>query len=466
MVALASARACRSSPACSCSAPQQRGRRGACTSKPSAASTRAVARVHVAEEHALHAALEQRDRRRASRPRRRALGQARERAASTPPGSSAASAASRGARPAHTRPAREAGQANSARAPPGRQRAQAPGRVNSSKISRRCAVARPAGAQLRSTCARVSSISLSYCTPDGQAVTHAMQPRQWSRCATSGAEISSWPSFISTIRPRGESISSPQSDVGRAGGQAEAAVHAVVDQARGAAGGVVDGVEWSIARCLPNTPGADPAGVEALLHAPHQRLSGGADRGPTGRPASTPAGRSSTTRRPSRSRSASTAPAVAVRQRHPPEAEAGAAHQRAPEARRRSRSSSAGGSEGPRPSPRAAPRWPVALGRPRAASSSSITVPSRPAPAHQRPPRPACGRGRGAGEAREHGPAPASQRTSRLRAASTRVRERAAPRPSTSGSAAAPTGRGRLGRERVQPHRQLDDRARASRTSR
>ena len=67
---------------------------------------------------------------------------------------------------------------------------------------------------LRSTWARVSSISLSYWTPDGQAVTQAMQPRHWSMWVTSSAEISlpsSSPARISTIRPRGESISSFQS---------------------------------------------------------------------------------------------------------------------------------------------------------------------------------------------------------------------------------------------------------------
>ena len=69
--------------------------------------------------------------------------------------------------------------------------------------------------QLRSSWARVSSISLSYCTPDGQAVTQAMQPRQLSMCSTSGAESSlpsSRPVLISTMRPRGESISSPHSE--------------------------------------------------------------------------------------------------------------------------------------------------------------------------------------------------------------------------------------------------------------
>src|SRR3712207_8874153 len=35
---------------------------------------------------------------------------------------------------------------------------------------------------LRSICGRVRSISWSYFTPEGHAVTHAMQPRQRSKC--------------------------------------------------------------------------------------------------------------------------------------------------------------------------------------------------------------------------------------------------------------------------------------------
>ena len=64
-----------------------------------------------------------------------------------------------------------------------------------------------------STVARVSSISLSYCTPEGQLVTQAMQPRQRSKCSvTVGFSVSvPWAVFsISWMRPRGESISSLQ----------------------------------------------------------------------------------------------------------------------------------------------------------------------------------------------------------------------------------------------------------------
>ncbi len=81
---------------------------------------------------------------------------------------------------------------------------------NRAKISRRSRRSRSGRRQPRSTWARVSSISLSYCTPEGQAVTHAMQPRQLSRWPTISADSGEWcPSSMSTIRPRGESASSP-----------------------------------------------------------------------------------------------------------------------------------------------------------------------------------------------------------------------------------------------------------------
>ena len=40
---------------------------------------------------------------------------------------------------------------------------------------------------------RAASMSWSYCTPDGQAVMHAMQPRQRSKC-WAAAGVSSAPS--------------------------------------------------------------------------------------------------------------------------------------------------------------------------------------------------------------------------------------------------------------------------------
>ena len=50
----------------------------------------------------------------------------------------------------------------------------------------------------RSICDRVASMSLSYWTPDGQAVTQAMQPRHWSRWRVIDASIGSpsSPSFM------------------------------------------------------------------------------------------------------------------------------------------------------------------------------------------------------------------------------------------------------------------------------
>ncbi len=85
------------------------------------------------------------------------------------------------------------------------------GCVKTAKIARRYARSCHDRASLCSICGRTRSISLSYCTPDGHAVTHAMQPRQRSKCVTISGEIvsaSSCPTRISTMRPRGESISS------------------------------------------------------------------------------------------------------------------------------------------------------------------------------------------------------------------------------------------------------------------
>jgi hypothetical protein len=94
---------------------------------------------------------------------------------------------------------------------------------NIAKIARRRRRSTRGRAHWRSTCARVSSMSLSYRTPDGHAVTHDMQPRQLSHALTCAADIgpaSSWPARMSRIRPRGESISSPHSTyVGHVGRQ-------------------------------------------------------------------------------------------------------------------------------------------------------------------------------------------------------------------------------------------------------
>ncbi len=69
----------------------------------------------------------------------------------------------------------------------------------------------------------MSSSRRSYGTPDGHAVTQAMQPRQrsqWSAIASEIASVSLRAASMRTIRPRGESISSPQSTyVGQVGRQ-------------------------------------------------------------------------------------------------------------------------------------------------------------------------------------------------------------------------------------------------------
>jgi hypothetical protein len=83
--------------------------------------------------------------------------------------------------------------------------------VKRAKIAPRKARSRRVRAPWRSTCGRVRSISLSYCTPDGHAVTQAMQPRQrskWVVISGETSEPSSWPTRMSRTRPRGESISS------------------------------------------------------------------------------------------------------------------------------------------------------------------------------------------------------------------------------------------------------------------
>ena len=172
--------------------------------------------VHVAEDHALHAAGEQRDARAPSPPGGRSGGQR--------------GADHGGATRLQRRRAGPAPAAGAAPAPRAARR-RCGSTANSSRAQQ------PLGprprARARSTSPRVSSIRRSYCTPDGHAVTHAMQPRQRSKCSATWSVSSIEPSAsapISRMRPRGESISSCHSVVGRARRQAEAAVHAVGDQ--------------------------------------------------------------------------------------------------------------------------------------------------------------------------------------------------------------------------------------------
>ena len=155
-------------------------RRGACDLAALGREHARGGRVDVAEEHALHAALQQRDA--AARARRAAGVQL------------AAAARGRGARRGvgrqrGQRPQQPGGtRAPPSRAPSGQQRARSArsrrGCGNSAKISRGAAAARAAERSCRALDLRRGScsISRSYCTPDGQAVTHAMQPRQRSKC--------------------------------------------------------------------------------------------------------------------------------------------------------------------------------------------------------------------------------------------------------------------------------------------
>ncbi len=86
----------------------------------------------------------------------------------------------------------------------------------------------------RSTWARVCSIRVSYCTPDGHAVTQAMQPE-------AGVEVRdhrvghrlALEALLHQVDPAARRVHllAPQ-HVGRTGGQAEPAVHAVADQRR------------------------------------------------------------------------------------------------------------------------------------------------------------------------------------------------------------------------------------------
>ena len=221
-------------------------RRGHPTSQPSAASSRTDGDVHVAEEHPLHAALHEADgAARLARRRRSDAGQRAERRR-------------RGSHGARTAPGAPAGRA--ARAAPAAAAAAGGG---TGRRSRGAGAARAAAA---ATCAppapRVSSISLSYCTPDGQAVTQAMQPRQLSRWPTIGADSALWwPSSISTIRPRGESASSPHSEyVGQVGRQKPQCTQSSISDG---SGGRSESHAGMVIGPLTTAPGARPRGRSA-----------------------------------------------------------------------------------------------------------------------------------------------------------------------------------------------------------
>ena len=209
-MALASSLASSSTPACSCSDPQQRGSRGACTSKPSALSTRTVAALTSPKNTRWMQPCMNATRPRAG-PRAGVTSGSRVIAARAFTGGASCSSA----RSSGTRPSRGESFSRTPRrccsASIGAIARSRPGWVKRAKIASRKSRSRSGRGALRSICGRVSRISLSYWTPDGHAVTHAMQPRQRSKCVRISGDASSpssWPMRMSTIRPRGESISS------------------------------------------------------------------------------------------------------------------------------------------------------------------------------------------------------------------------------------------------------------------
>ncbi len=228
--------------------------------------------------------------------------------------------------------------------------------------------------------ARVSSISLSYCTPDGQAVTHAMQPRQLSRWPTIGADSGDAVALVHQHDPAAGRVRllAPER-VGRAGGQAEPAVHAVVDQRR-------------LGRAL-GVPGRDgDRAAHAANRSRTRRISSSAPGsiGPWRSP-SKPSGASTTTQGDGATRGAQRLDVVGL---HPV---AGRAPRGPPPARRsaaRPRAGSAGPTPGPsRRRPRdAAPRAGAPTRRRRPRSPRSLA--ERHGLLPRRPGRAACPRPR------------------------------------------------------------------------
>ena len=211
MVDLAKRIASSSRPAWPESAPQQPCPAGTTTSNPSAASTRAVAAFTSEKKTACtqpvrSPTVPRRVPCARTCPARRSTGPQRGAIASIRRSGPGTSRAPIGERTKARSPLRSVA-ASAARAHP-----QAPriGEEGEDGAPRRPLGAAP-GAR-RSTWARVASISLSYCTPDGQAVTQAMHDRQRSKCSTAAGPSSAPSSTCSIrwIRPLGESISSPQ----------------------------------------------------------------------------------------------------------------------------------------------------------------------------------------------------------------------------------------------------------------
>ena len=159
------------------------------------------------------------------------------------------------------------------------QQPQPPRVAGTPRRSGRAAPARARGAGAsRSTSARVCSISRSYCTPDGHAVTHAMQPRQASQWPTIASVIGS-PSTaccIRWMRPRGESISSPHStyvgQVGRQNPQCTQSSRSSRSRSTsdrlprtGPATSRCSGSNWSLTRRIRSSAGTGPQTSTARL---------------------------------------------------------------------------------------------------------------------------------------------------------------------------------------------------------
>ncbi len=200
IVVRAAARASSSRPACNDSAPQQPWRGGTTTSQPSAASTRADAAFVSGKMSCCTHPVSSATFRLAGAAAGVRAGVALKRDASVTGGAAPIIARSRRGSTA-TRPRRVAAltsgrvstRGNSTR----RIRARYGKSLNAAPRNRRSAQGRVCRASI---CARVVSISVPYCTPDGHAVTHATHPRHRSTCATNWSSMTVRPSTRAFIR--------------------------------------------------------------------------------------------------------------------------------------------------------------------------------------------------------------------------------------------------------------------------
>ena len=210
IVRWAKAAASASRPECSESAPQQPCPRGMITSQPSAASTRAVAAFTCGKntDCTQPVSMPTTARRVPSAGTRSGSGRAA--AAETPGGASRKAAPRMGETRSgrldraslRSRPVRCATRSGAVSARSrlgyGNREKMAARAIRSRSVRFASGVASPTGGatdRASSVHTRAASMSWSYCTPDGQAVIQAMQPRQRSKCSAAVAE-SSAPSRI------------------------------------------------------------------------------------------------------------------------------------------------------------------------------------------------------------------------------------------------------------------------------